>query len=91
MEPILIPIISSICGGLVTATLFALKVLPEKVTRREVEEMLDRQPLHTDMRHLRSLTDGNARELAGIREELVGLRTDVTRLTATLEAVLKGL
>lgn len=72
-----------------TAAIFGLKVLPTKVSRAEVESIIDRHPIHTEVANLRGWTSQNQSELTKIREEIVGLRTDVAALTATLRALIQ--
>lgn len=89
MESILYYAVSGLIGGLVSLAVIALRVLPYKVSRREVQEMLEKQPLTYQYQFLAHMVESQHLELAGIREELVGLRQDVTKLTTTLELTLR--
>lgn len=81
--------ISGLIGGLVSLASIALRVLPYKVSRKEVQEMLAQQPLTYQYQFLAHMVEGQHLELEGIRAELVGLRQDVTKLTTTLELTLR--
>jgi hypothetical protein len=90
MESVVSYAISGLIGGLVSLAVVALKVLPYKVSRKEVEVMIEKQPLQFQYQFLAHMVEGQHMELEGIRAELVGLRQDVTKLTTTLELTLKG-
>lgn len=82
--------VSGLIGGLVSLAAIALRVLPYKVSRKEVEVMIEKQPLQFQYQFLTHMVEGQHLELEGIRAELVGLRQDVTKLTTTLELTLRG-
>lgn len=89
MEPGLDFLLSGLVGALFSLAVLALKVLPNKVTRAEVQEMLKCQPLQFRYETLSRIVEGSQTELKGIWGEIVGLRQDITRLTTTLELTLK--
>lgn len=79
----------AVLGGLVTISVFAMKVLPQKVTRREVAEMISTDPLHTKIAHLEGQSQWSREELTAIRREIMGLRTDLARFTGVLETLIR--
>lgn len=89
MELVLYHSLSGLVGAVVSLAILALRVLPHKVSRTEVEKMLENQPLNFQVRIMQELVMQDRAELRAIRQELVGLREDVARQTALLEGVLR--
>jgi hypothetical protein len=77
--------ISGLIGGLVSLAVVALRILPYKVSRREVQEMLEKQPLTYQYQFLTHMVETQHLELGGMRSELVNLREAVVKLTTTIE------
>lgn len=82
--------VASVIGALVSLAFIALKVLPGKVSRKDVQEMIETQPLQFQYQALLERVNQGHVTMVSIREEIVGLRSDVVRLTTTLELVLRG-
>jgi hypothetical protein len=81
-------LVSAVIGALTSIAVVALKVLPGKVSRDDVEKMLREQPLQFQFQDLRRRMDQTHETLDVIRTEIVGLRGDVVKLTTTLELML---
>lgn len=88
MEALLPHLAAGVAGGLGSLLIFIFKVLPGKVSRETVEQMLRGQPLQYQFEELRRRVDQTHETLDGIRTEIVGLRGDVVKLTTTLELML---
>jgi hypothetical protein len=88
METLLPHLAAGVAGGLGSLLIFIFKVLPGKVSRETVEQMLRGQPLQYQFEELRRRVDQTHETLDGIRTEIVGLRGDVVKLTTTLELML---
>lgn len=89
MDSVLENLVAAAVGVLVSTGYLTLRVLPRKPSRDEVQEMIDRHIVNRRVRDLENRLDREYGELKGIREELGGLREDVTKLATTVELVLK--
>lgn len=76
-------------GALASLAVVSITVLPRKVSRDEVQSMLDRLPLHERLGSLEERFDKESDKLESIRQEIVLLRQDVVELTTTLGMIVK--
>ena len=90
MDFVLQNMLASVIGALTSVAFIALRVLPGKVSRKDVQEMIEKQPLQFQYQALLERVNQGHVTMVSIREEIVGLRSDVVRLTTTLELVLRG-
>lgn len=81
--------LSGLIGAVVSLAILALRVLPNKVDRTDVQLMLDNHPLNFRMKLVEELAIQDRAELRGIREGITGLREDFARQAALLEGLLR--
>lgn len=78
-----------IIGGLVSTVVFMVRVLPCRVTRNEVGQMLQSHPIHTRVAELEAKASWAMREMTSLGSIISGLRADVAKLTAVVEVLTK--
>lgn len=91
MGDVLSTVVGTIVGGLISAAFLLMKVLPQKANRTEVRTIVDQHPISEQVRELQTRQDRICEGLRRVREELGGLRIDVTRLATTVELAVKKL
>lgn len=82
-------LVSTVIGALTSLAIVALKVLPGKMNRDDVERLIREQPLQFQFQELRLTVERERESLEGIWKEITGLRSDVVKLTTTLELMLR--
>jgi hypothetical protein len=80
-------LVSGFVGALFSFAVLAVKVIPHTITRRDVDTLFDKRFQPLEDRFDRDQHEQRD-ETKALREEISGLRTDVVRLTTTLELIL---